>query len=132
MNAVSEVANGTKEPQAVLSSVFTFNPALLAVAQLGVDRQLYNGQPIYHPTDSAEQIASDVGSYAAKQLPSVSTGIRAGGETGGGLEQIAAAQIDIKSPTEKATQRIDKIRHRDIRASEIREQKRKLREMLGR
>ena len=128
MDAVWGVSQGTKEPQAILASVFTFNPAILALAQLGVDRQLYNGQPIYHATDEPEQIASDIGSYAAKQLPSVSTSLRAGGDMGGGTPQFAASLVDIKSPTEKQVERIDKIRNRDIRASEIRAQKRKLRE----
>lgn len=131
INAVTEVAEGTKEPQAVLASVFTFNPALLGLAQLGVDRQLYNGQPIYHPTDSAEVIAKDVGTYLAKQVPSVSTSLRVSDESGGGAGQLIAQQIDIQSPSQKQVDRIEKIRHRDIRASEIREQKRRLREYFN-
>lgn len=126
-NSIYEVAHGAKEPTAVLNSVFTFNPALLGLAQLGFNHKLYNGQPVYHPTDDPGLIARDVGKYAVQQLPVASSSMRASAETGGGLKQWAAQQMDIKAPTDEQQARIDKVIQRNKTASE----KRRLKKDLG-
>jgi len=99
-HAISEVADGTKDPQAVLSAIFTFNPALLGLVQLGLDRNLYNGQHIYNPESAPDVIARDVGKYVFGQLPQAGQVMRASAEPGGeGFNTMAARQADIESPS---------------------------------
>jgi len=99
-HAISEVADGTKDPQAVLSAIFTFNPALLGLVQLGLDRNLYNGQHIYNPESAPDVIARDVGKYVFGQLPQAGQVMRAAAEPGGeGFNTMAARQADIESPS---------------------------------
>lgn len=99
-HAIGEVADGTKDPQAVLSAIFTFNPALLALVQLGIDRNLYNGQHIYDPMSSPDVIAHDVGKYVLQQVPQAGQAIRASAEkTDEGYKAMEARQADIESPS---------------------------------
>jgi muramidase (phage lysozyme) len=101
-HAIAEVADGTKDPQAVLSAVFTFNPFLLALAQLGLDRNLYNGQHIYDPMSAPDVIAADVGKYMLQQMPQGSQALRAVQDPGGkeeGMKTWEARQADIESPS---------------------------------
>jgi len=101
-HAIAEVADGTKDPQAVLSAVFTFNPSLLALAQLGLDRNLYNGQHIYDPMSAPDVIAADVGKYMLQQMPQGSQALRAVQDPGGkeeGMKTWEARQADIESPS---------------------------------
>jgi len=112
-HAISEVADGTKDPQAVLSAIFTFNPMLLALAQLGFDRQLYNGQPIYNPQSSPDVIAHDVGKYAIQQVPQPGQFMKAyNDKSGEGFQSWGARQADIESPTSSTTHRLHKMLHR--------------------
>jgi len=97
-HAISEVADGSKDPQAVLSAVFTFNPALLGLVQLGLDRNLYNGQHIYNPMSSPDVIAMDVGKYAAGQMPMGNQFMKAENDQGdSGWASLLARQADIES-----------------------------------
>lgn len=131
-HAIHEVATGSKDPQAVLAAIFTFNPALLGITQLIVNRQLHSGRPIYQPTDTAGQIASDVGEYAAKQIPQVSTALQTGGEKGGGFPQWAAKQIDVKAPTKQQVEQSNKFKRRAEIASKNRELREKIRARANR
>jgi hypothetical protein len=99
-HAIGEVADGTKDPQAVLSAIFTFNPALMGLAQLGLDRNLYTGQHIYDPMSSPDVIASDVGKYLLQQVPQAGQVMRASAERKDeGFKAMEARQADIESPS---------------------------------
>lgn len=97
-HAIGGIMANEKDPMAAMSSIFTFNPALLTGAQLIADRQLYNGQPIYHPEDSAAKIAYDIGKYLVTQMPLVGQEMKAQKEEDG-FKAWAARQIDVESPT---------------------------------
>jgi hypothetical protein len=84
---------------AVVSSFFTFNPALLQGAQLIANRKLYNGQPIYNPEDSGEKIWSDITDYTIGTIPQVSQALKAEKEEDEGFKNWLARQIDVESPT---------------------------------
>ena len=122
-HALYGVASGEKDPMAVISSVFTFNPALLSGAQLAFDRQLYNGQPIYNPTDSGEKIAYDIGKYTFGQAPQVEQAIKANKNDEEGWAEYFARQGDIESPpTETAINR-EKQLNKNIKQGEHRTSK---------
>ena len=113
IHAIGEVADGTKDPQAVLSAIFTFNPALLAMVQLGIDRNLYTGQHIYDPMSKPEIIAHDVGKYALQQVPQAGQAIRASSDRSDeGTQQMLARQIDIESPTSSHMHKLHRMLHR--------------------
>jgi len=118
MHAIAEIAHGEKDPQALLASVFTFNPALLYLAQLGVDRKLYNGQPIYSPTDDGDIIAKDIWKYTYSQIPQVSSAnVTSNPSTGGGWNEWVAKQFDIKSPSGEKVMRREKQKKKQLSAS---------------
>ena len=102
-NAISEVADGSKDPQAVLSSIFTFNPVLQGLAELGFDRKLYSGQQIYNPQSAPDVVAKDIASYILKMDPLMNQAITAQSDKGGaeeGWATIAAKQADIQAPSD--------------------------------
>lgn len=116
--AIAEIAHGEKDPQAFLASVFTFNPALLYGAQLVANRKLYNGQPVYSPTDDPKLIAKDVWKYTYTQVPQVSTSVRVSDEKkGGGIPQWLAQQVDIKSPTKAEVEAKETVKQKLLTAS---------------
>jgi hypothetical protein len=100
-HALEGLSTGEKDPYAVIASFFTPNPALLAGAQLIFDRQLYNGQPIYHPEDSGMKIADDIKNYVLKQHPLIGQEMKAEKEGDEGFKNWALRQADIDSPTKK-------------------------------
>lgn len=112
--AIHEILQGEKDPQALLASMFTFNPALLMGAQLIADRKLYNGQAVYQPTDNPKLIAKDVGNYLVNSVPQFSTVSKVSDDKrGGGVKQWLAKQLDIDSPTKedvKAKERIKRMK----------------------
>ena len=123
-DAVRQVAHGDKEPLSLLQPMFTLNPVLLAGAQLPFNREFYTGKQIYHPSDSTKLIAKDVGKYAVKQLPQVSTGLRTMADpNAGGAAQWAAQQMDIKAPTDKQVRNKLRWKLKNARASLKREMK---------
>ena len=93
---------------------------MLTLAQLVFNKVIFSGKPVYYPNDSAEVIAGDVGSYLAKSVPQISTGIRAQ-EEGGAISAIAK-QFDVQTPTEKQMTQREK-------AKKNREKSRKFREI---
>jgi GNAT superfamily N-acetyltransferase len=95
LHALSDIQEGKKQPYSALASFFTFNPVLLDLAQIAADRQLYNGQQIYNTGDTAENITKDIGGYAAKQVPMISTSLQS--EGGSGLWK----QVDVIDPSRK-------------------------------
>jgi hypothetical protein len=95
-----DIAAGKKDASALIWPVFTFNPVLLASGQLLSNKNLFTGKNIYHPDDAIEDIASDIGTYAAKQLPQVPPVMSAVSEEEGDT-QFVARQLDIKSKTQK-------------------------------
>jgi len=105
MKAAKDVGTGEKDASALVWPVFTFNPALLTLSQLAFNKQIFSGKPIYHPEDKLKDIAGDIGTYTAKQVPQVQTGLRAHGESF--WEGAAAKQLDIKvqSPEMRAKAR---------------------------
>jgi hypothetical protein len=100
IQAGADVAAGKKDASALIWPVFTFNPVLLSLGQLIFNKNLFTGKNIYHPDDAIEDIASDVGTYAAKQLPQAGPVMSAVTEESGET-QFVAKQLDIKSKTQK-------------------------------
>lgn len=116
-HAIGDVLEDKKDPQAILASVFTFNPALLMGAQLAANRKLYNGQPVYNPG----QIPEDLTKYFLGQVPQIQSSLRVSDEkTGGGIDEWVARQMDIGSPTDLAQRNREKIQRRNQRAKEHR------------
>jgi muramidase (phage lysozyme) len=100
INAISEVAEGSKDPQAVISAVFTFNPALQALGELGFDRKLYSGQQVYNPQSDPDIIAKDIGQYLVKLDPLTGQIVTANDDPSGseeGFKTLAAKQLDIQT-----------------------------------
>ena len=101
IHAMEDVVSGAKSPAAAMNSVFTFNPALSGLVQLGMNTNWYNGQAIYNPQSDPVTLASDITRYVGMQLPMASQALRAESDkTGEGYSAMAARQIDIESPTE--------------------------------
>jgi hypothetical protein len=100
VHAMEDVVAGAKSPAAAMNSVFTWNPALSGLVQLGMNTNWYNGQAIYNPQSDPVTLASDLSRYVAGQLPMASQTLRAQNDrTGEGFDAMAARQIDIESPT---------------------------------
>ena len=114
-DAIKGVVTGDKEPLSLLQPLFTVNPVLLAGIQLPFNREFYTGKQIYHPADKGTMIARDLGMYAAKQIPQVSTGLRT--NAAGGLPQWAAGQADIKAPTDKQVRNKERWKLKNARAA---------------
>jgi len=100
VHAMEDVVSGAKSPAAAMNSVFTWNPALSGLVQLGMNTNWYNGQAIYNPQSDPVTLASDITRYVGMQLPMASQALRAESDkTGEGYSAMAARQIDIESPT---------------------------------
>ena len=100
IHAMEDVVEGAKSPAAAMNSVFTFNPALSGLVQLGMNTNWYSGQAIYNPQSDPVTLASDLTRYMGMQLPMASQALRAQNDrTGEGFDAMAARQIDIESPT---------------------------------
>lgn len=108
-HALHGIASLEKDPMAVVSSFFTFNPVLLQGAQLIANRKLYNGQPIYNPEDSGEKIWSDITDYTIGSIPQVSQALKAEKEEDEGFKNWLARQIDIESPTQETAMKREKM-----------------------
>jgi hypothetical protein len=100
IHAMEDVVAGAKSPAAAMNSVFTWNPALSGLVQLGMNTNWYNGQAIYNPQSDPMTLASDIARYTGMQLPMASQTLRAQSDRSGeGFDAMAARQIDIESPT---------------------------------
>lgn len=112
-----DVATGKKDAMSFINSFFTFNPVMLDAGQLLFNRQLYNGQPVYKEGSAAH----DLGQYAMKQVPQVSTTMRVTDpKTGGGLNQWLASQLDIKAPSQARVALDEKYMEKAKKAAERR------------
>jgi hypothetical protein len=110
IHAIGEVADGSKDPQAVLSSFFTFNPALQGLVQLGLDRNLYTGQQIYNPMSEPSIITKDILRYMVQQVPQAGQVMRAeSDDSGEGGSVMGARQLDIESKTSTKQSKIDRM-----------------------
>jgi len=111
-HAIDGVVKNEKDPMAAMSSIFTFNPALLTGAQLIADRKLYSGQPVYHPEDSAEKIAFDVAKYLGGQAPLIGDEMKIQADPASGKRAWLAKQLDIQSPSQQAAIKSKKEAHK--------------------
>ena len=110
IHALGEVADGTKDPQALLSSIFTPNPALMGMIQFGFDRNFYTGQQIYNPMSEGSVITKDILRYFTQQVPQASQVFQATkDDSGEGAQVFGARQLDIESKTSIQQSKIDKM-----------------------
>ena len=107
--SILDVHEGTKDPQAILASLFTTNPALLSMVQLAADRTFYNGRPIYHADDPIDVIAGDIAGYIVKQLPLASSVMTSASDKGGGAGQWVGKQFDVELPSEEQARRRERM-----------------------
>ena len=125
LKAGLDVYEGKKDASALIWPVFTFNPVLLTLGQLAINKKIFTGKPIYHPDDNFEDKASDVGEYAVKQVPQVSPVMSAVSDEEGGTTKLLARQLDIKAKTEKELAREKRAKELEARAKKSRDTKRK-------
>lgn len=104
IQAAMDVSEGKKDASALIWPVLTFNPMLLMLVELGSAHKLTTGKAIYHIQDSIEDIASDIGQYAVKQVPQAAPIMSATAEEEGDTK-LLARQFDIKVKTEKEKER---------------------------
>jgi hypothetical protein len=110
VHALGEIADGTKDPQAVLSSLLTPNPALMGMVQFGFDRNFYTGQQIYNPMSEASVITKDILRYFTQQVPQASQVFQATkDDSGEGAQVFGARQLDIESKTSIQQSKIDRM-----------------------
>jgi hypothetical protein len=110
IHALGEVADGTKDPQSVLSSLFTPNPSLMGIVQFGFDRNFYTGQQIYNPMSEGSVITKDILRYFTQQVPQASQVFQATkDDSGEGAQVFGARQLDIESKTSIQQSKIDKM-----------------------
>ena len=125
LKAGLDVYEGKKDLSALIWPVFTFNPVLLTLGQLGFNKKIFTGKSIYHPDDTFVNKASDVGEYVVKQVPQVSPIMSAVSDEEGGTTKLLARQLDIKAKTEKELAREKRAKELEARAKKSRDTKRK-------
>ena len=123
LKAGLDVYEGKKDLSALIWPVFTFNPVLLTLGQLGLNKKIFTGKEIYHPDDSFADIASDVGGYAVKQVPQVAPIMSAVSDTEGETK-LLARQFDIKVKTEAEKAREKRAKELQAKAKKSRDTKR--------
>ena len=123
IQAAMDVSEGKKDASALIWPVFTFNPMLLMLVELGSAHKLTTGKAIYHIQDPIEDIASDIGQYAVKQVPQASPVLSAVADEGGDT-QFVAKQLDIKAKTSEQLEIEDRAKKREERATKGRKTKR--------
>ena len=123
IHAAEQVIKGERDASALIWPVFTFNPMLLTLGQAAFNHNIFTGKQIYHPNDPAKDIAKDLGTYAAKQIPQAPMlmGVGQDEDTTG---QLLAKQLDIKVKTEKQRAATEKAKEREKRAAKARLTKR--------
>jgi len=104
LQAGLDVYEGKKDASALIWPVFTANPVLLTLGQLGLNKKVFTGKSIYHPDDDFATIMGDVGAYTAGQIPQVPPILSATSEEEGDTK-LLARQLDIKVKTEAEKQR---------------------------
>ena len=98
-NTAIEVLQGKKDPSALLWTVFTINPAATIIGQLLINKNIFTGKNLYHPDDPAGDIASDVGTYLAKQVPQATPIMQSTEE--GSPKKFLARQVDVTTKSDK-------------------------------
>ena len=121
-----DVSEGKKDVSALIWPVLTFNPMLLMLVELGSAHKLTTGKAIYHIQDPIEDIASDIGQYAVKQVPQASPVLSAIADEGGDT-QFLAKQLDIKAKTPEQLEIEARAKKREERATKGRKTKREKR-----
>jgi hypothetical protein len=99
-----DVYDKKKDASALIWPVFTFNPMLLTLGQLGLNKKAFTGKSIYHPDDDFGTIMGDIGAYTAGQIPQVPPIMSATADEEG-QTKLLARQFDIKVETEAEKQR---------------------------
>ena len=120
LKAGLDVYEGKKDLSALIWPVFTFNPVLLTLGQLGLNKKIFTGKNIYNIDDSAKDIVGDIGTYVVKQVPQAPPIMSATAEEGGDTK-LLARQFDIKVKTEEE-------KKREERALKAKAQKKKTRD----
>jgi hypothetical protein len=123
IQAGADVAEGKKDASALIWPVLTFNPVLLSLGQLALNRNVFTGKNVYHPEDSFEDILGDVGAYATKQVPQAAPVMSAVSDEGGDT-QFLAKQLDIKSKTNEQRAREQRAKQLEAKAKKGRDTKR--------
>ncbi len=122
-HALYDIAQHEKDPMAFIASIFTFNPALLGLAQLAFNRKLYNGQPVYNPdninefteVDGVSKVGADIAKYLVSQLPQAGQFIQAQKYEDEGFKEWAARQLDIVAPPDEKVMKQEKQQQKRIK-----------------
>ena len=123
LHAGMDVVSGKRDASALIWPVFTFNPALLSLGQLAVNKKIFTGKEIYHPDDSLADIMGDVTGYAVGQVPQAPPLMSATTEEGGATK-LLARQLDIKAKTPEQLAREERAKARQERVKKGRDTKR--------
>ena len=123
LHAGMDVVSGKRDASALIWPVFTFNPVLLSLGQLAVNKKIFTGKEIYHPDDSLADIMGDVGTYAVGQVPQAPPLLSATTEEGGATK-LLARQLDIKAKTPEQIAREERAKARQERVKKGRDTKR--------
>jgi hypothetical protein len=123
LHAGMDVVTGKRDASALIWPVFTFNPVLLSLGQLAVNKKIFTGKEIYHPDDDLSDIMGDVGTYAAGQIPQVPPIMSATSEEEGATK-LLARQLDIKAKTSEQIAREERAKKRQERVKKGRDTKR--------
>jgi len=123
LHAGLDVYSGKKDASALVWPVFTFNPVLLTLGQLGLNKKVFSGKNIYHPDDDFATIMGDVGMYTAGQIPQVPPVMSATADEGG-ESKLLAKQLDIKVKTEEEKKREERAKKYQETSKKTRDKKR--------
>jgi hypothetical protein len=123
LQAGLDVYEGKKDASALIWPVFTANPVLLTLGQLGLNKKVFTGKSIYHPDDDFATIMGDVGAYTAGQIPQVPPILSATSEEEGDTK-LLARQLDIKVKTEAEKQREERAKKYQQTSKENRDKQR--------
>jgi hypothetical protein len=130
IQAAMDVGANKKDASALIWPVFTFNPMLLTLAQLGFNKKIFTGKQIYHPEDDLRDKASDVGKYLVGQVPQASPVMSATSGEEGGTTKLIARQLDIKAKTEAEKAREKRAKELQARTKKSRDTKRERKEYI--
>jgi hypothetical protein len=123
LHAGLDVYSGKKDASALVWPVFTFNPVLLTLGQLGLNKKIFSGKSVYHPDDDFATIMGDVGMYTAGQIPQVPPVMSATADEGG-ESKLLAKQLDIKVKTEAEKKREERVKKYQETSKKTRDKKR--------
>ena len=122
LKAFQDIEEGKRDASALIWPVFTFNPMLLGLGQLAFNKNIFTGKEIYHPDDTAEEIASDIGTYSVKQVPQAPPVLSAI-DSDKGETSLIARQFDIKMHDLEAEEKGMKFREKSRKGRETKRKK---------